>query len=148
MKNYFNYDFINKAIVGSKAAINRANAGNTPEYRELTAKLAEHPDFKVIQKEINIKENKRKYNGLTLNRMENYILTQPHSEKMLEEFKLVKNIAQAKGAKYPITKKWFLEKYPEYKDSSTTVNDEFLNKESSEIKSVENETQEINKIAV
>lgn len=143
MKNYFNYDFINKAIVGSKAAINRANAGNTPEYRELTAKLAEHPDFKVIQKEINVKENKRKYNGLTLNRMENYILTQPRSEKMLEEFKLVKNIAQAKGAKYPITKKWFLEKYPEYKDSSTTVNDEFLNKESSE-----NKTTEINKIAV
>lgn len=143
MKNYFNYNFINKAIVGSKAAINRANAGNTPEYRELTAKLAEHPDFKVMQKEINIKENKRKYNGLTLNRMENYILTQPRSEKMLEEFKLVKNIAQAKGAKYPITKKWFLEKYPEYKDSSTTVNDEFLNKESSE-----NKTTEINKIAV
>ena len=47
MKNYFNYDFINKAIVGTKTAIRKANAGNTPEYRELCKKLATYCDIYV-----------------------------------------------------------------------------------------------------
>lgn len=100
MKNYFNYDFINKAIVGSKAAIRKANAGNTAEYRELTAKLAEHLDFKVVQKEIKENTEKKKYNGLTFDRMKEYILTQNRSVEKLLEFEAVKKVAEAKGAKY------------------------------------------------
>ena len=72
MKNYFKYDFINKAIVGSKAAIKRANSGNGNEYLELCKMLAEHPDFRVVPKEIEVNATKKKYNGLTFNRMKEY----------------------------------------------------------------------------
>lgn len=124
MKNYFNYDFINKAIVGSNAAIRRANAGNTPEYRELCDKLAQHPDFKVVPKEIKTKAEKKKYHGLTFGRMEEYILTQSNSENKVKEFEAVMKVAEAKGAKYPLTKKWFLKTYPEYKENEVAVSEE------------------------
>jgi len=124
MKNYFNYDFINKAIVGSSSAIKRANAGNGREYRELSRMLAEHPDFKVMPKEIKGNPEKKKYHGLTFDRMKEYILTQPDSENRVKVFEKVQEIAEAKGAKYPLTKKWFLNTYPEYKENDTTVSEE------------------------
>lgn len=123
MKNYFNYDFINKAIVGSSSAIKRANAGNGREYRELSRMLAEHPDFKVMPKEIKGNPEKKKYHGLTFDRMKEYILTQPDSENRVKVFEKVQEIAEAKGAKYPLTKKWFLKTYPEYKENDTTVSE-------------------------
>jgi len=124
MKNYFNYDFINKAIVGSKTAIKKANAGNTPEYRELCKKLAEHPDFNVVPKDIKENAEKKKYHGLTFDRMKEYILTQPDSENRVKVFEKVQEIAEAKGAKYPLTKKWFLKTYPEYKENEASVMEE------------------------
>ena len=124
MKNYFNYDFINKAIVGTKTAIRKANAGNTPEYRELCKKLAEHPNFNVVEKEIKNKKERKTYYGLSFDRMKDYILTQPDSEMKLKVFEKVQEIADAKGAKYPLTKKWFLKTFPEYKENDASVIDE------------------------
>ena len=121
MKNYFKYDFINKAIVGSKTAIKRASSGNGNEYRELCKMLAEHPNFNVVPKDIEKNHNKKKYNGLTFDRMKEYIVLQDDNENDLAVFKKVQDIAEAKGAKYPLTKKWFLSKYPEYKENEATV---------------------------
>ena len=42
MKAHFTYNFVEKAIIGSKAAINRANKGMNPEYTELKKMLAEY----------------------------------------------------------------------------------------------------------
>ena len=123
MKNYFNYDFENKAIIGSNAAIKRANKGNSKEYRELAKMLEKHPDFNVVPKEIDKKENKKTYNGLNFARIKEYILTQPDSENKMKVFEKVKEIAEAKGAKYPLTKKWFLKTYPEYKENSASLTD-------------------------
>ena len=95
MKNYFKYDFINKAIVGSKAAIKRANSGNGNEYLELCKMLAEHPDFRVVPKEIEVNATKKKYNGLTFNRMKEYIELQEDSENVLAVFEKVQEIAEA-----------------------------------------------------
>ena len=39
MRTHFNYNFVEKTIIGTKAAINRANRGLNPEYNELTAML-------------------------------------------------------------------------------------------------------------
>jgi len=148
MKNYFNYDFINKAIVGSKTAIKKANAGNTPEYRELCKKLAEHPDFNVVPKEIKENAEKKKYNGLSFDRMKEYILTQKDSENKLALFEKVKEIAEAKGAKYPLTKKWFLKTYPEYKlNEANVITEEVAKKQAeAEIEALldeENTTEEL-----
>ena len=138
MKNYFNYDFINKAIVGTKTAIRKANAGNTPEYRELCKKLAEHPDFNVVQKEIDSNGNKKKYHGLTFKKMREYIETKPNNEDKIKEFDAVMKVADAKGAKYPLTKKWFLKNFPEYKENEASIvsNEEIEKQAEAEIEAI------------
>lgn len=121
MKTRFTYNFIEKAIIGSKAAIERANKGKNPEYTELSGMLAAHPDFTVKVKDIQKKEGKKTYRKLTFDRMEEYIKTQFADEKTLNtkliEFKAIQKVAEAKGAKYPLTKKWFLNTYTEFKES-------------------------------
>ena len=82
--------------------------------------LADHPDFTVAEKQINHKADKKKYNGLTLPRMEAYIKTQPNSEKRLIEFAAIQKVAKAKGALYPLTKKWFLATFPEFKENNVS----------------------------
>ena len=115
MRKYFIYNFTEKTIIGSKAAINRANKGLNPEYRELTEMLAENPTFKVQEKIINHKKDKQTYNNLTFDRMKEFISTKDDSKQRLLEFEAVKAVAAAKGAKYSLTKKWFLNKYTDYK---------------------------------
>ena len=85
MKTRFTYNFIEKAIIGSKAAIDRANKGKNPEYTELSGMLAAHPDFTVRVKDIQKKEGKKTYSKLTFKRMEEYIRTQFSDEKLLNE---------------------------------------------------------------
>ena len=56
-------------------------------------------------------------------RMAEYIKTQPNSEKQLITFAAVQRIAEKKGSKYPLTKKWFLNAYPEYKANEVSANE-------------------------
>lgn len=120
MNAIFTYNFINKTIVGTKSAINRANKGLKPEYGMLCEMLADHPDFAVAEKQINHKADKKKYNGLTLPRMKEYIEMQPNSKERLIEFAAIQKVAAAKGAKYPLTKKWFLATFPEFKENNVS----------------------------
>ena len=120
MRKHVNYNFEEKAIIGSKAAINRANKGLNPEFRELSKMLAEHPEYSVQEKVINQKKDKQTYSNLTFDRMKEFISTKEDSKQRLLEFEAVKAVAAAKGAKYPLTKKWFLTKYTDYKDHEIT----------------------------
>ena len=120
MNAIFTYNFVNKTIVGTKSAINRANKGMKPEYDTLCEMLADHPDFTVAEKQINHKADKKKYNGLTLPRMKEYIETQPNSKERLIEFAAIQKVAATKGAKYPLTKKWFLATFPEFKKNNVS----------------------------
>ena len=120
MNAIFTYNFVNKTIVGTKSAINRANKGLKPEYGMLCKMLAEHPDFTVAEKQIKQKADKKKYKGLTLPRMEAYIETQPNSKERLIEFAAIQKVAEAKGALYPLTKKWFLATFPEFKENNVS----------------------------
>ena len=120
MNKKFNYNFVTKEIIGSKAAIVRANKGLEPEFTELTTMLKAQPTFAVVAKTFNQKEGKKTYNALTIQRMAEYISLQADSSAKLTEFEVIQKLAEAKGAKYPLTKKWFLTKYPEYKENSIT----------------------------
>lgn len=120
MNAIFTYNFVNKTIVGTKSAINRANMGKNPEYTTLCEMLAAHPDFTVAEKQIKHNPDKKKYNGLTLPRMKEYIETQPNSKERLIEFAAIQKVAAAKGAKYPLTKKWFLATFPEFKENEVS----------------------------
>ena len=127
MKTIFRFDFEKKAIVGSKRSIERANKGLSPEYGALVKMLKEQPTFevKVKNSDSNSTEKKKKtYKRLTFERMEMYMNCLSNSEELLDEYNHVKTVAEAKGAKYPLTKKWFLTKFPEYKDSECVVDDQ------------------------
>lgn len=108
----------------SKAFYNKACKYGTPEYEMLTEATTQNPTFKITFKV----SKKKTYGGLTLERMEEYILTQPDSEKRLEEFEAIQLISEAKGAKYPLTKKWFLETFKDYKENEVKTNEAILQK--------------------
>ena len=148
MNAIFTYNFVNKTIVGTKSAINRANKGMKPEYDTLCEMLAAHPDFTVVEKQIDHKADKKKYNGLTLPRMKEYIETQPNSKKRLIEFAAIQKVAAAKGAKYPLTKKRFLATFPEFKEKNVSkaeisaevaVGEDDLAKAAAKLATLENE---------
>ncbi|MCR5369262.1 MAG: hypothetical protein K6E83_00955 [Clostridium sp.] len=127
MKKNFQYDFEHKAIIGSKSAISRANKGMNPEYKELSSMLEAMPSFSVQIKYIQKKKDQKRYPKLTFEKMEDYIRTQASNEDDLNakiiEFNAIKKVAEAKGAKYPLTKKWFLKTYPEYSEKEVSENE-------------------------
>lgn len=97
----------------------KASLYGTPEYYELRQAMIENPEMKIVFKSI----CKKTYNGLTFKVMKSYIEAQPNSEKQLKVFEAVKRIAEMKGSKYPLTKKWFLNAYPEYKENEVKENE-------------------------
>ena len=109
----FTLDFFKKTITGTKASFNKANKGFGPEYEELTAKMAAHPDFELRVKEQKVKttKSKRTYEGMDYKFMEDYIATFEDAS-MVKEYEAVKQMAVDCGTKvYPLTKKWFLDKF-------------------------------------
>lgn len=85
-KNIFTINFTNNTISGSKSALKKASNPASDEYKELTAKMAAHPTFKVVEKEPNAKKN------------------------------TVKAFAEVvKHNGYPIVRKWFVEQFPHYR---------------------------------
>ena len=117
MRKHFEFNFVAKTIEGSKSAISRANKGLAPEFKELCEMIKAQPTFTVTVKVINQKEGKEKYHDLTFERMKLYISLQTDAEKKLAEFEAIKKVAKAKGAMYPLTKKWFINTYKNYKES-------------------------------
>ena len=100
-----------KTLTISKSFYKQATIYGTDEYNLLRDAMKECEGYEVIITTI----QKKSYSGLTFKRMADYIMTQPNSEDNLTEFAKVMTIAEAKGSKYPLTKKWFLKTFPEYK---------------------------------
>ena len=74
--------------------------------------MGENPNYKIV---IVGNDDKKTYGKLTIQRMREYIATQANAEENLRALDRVIKIAETKGAKYPLTKKWFLATFPEYK---------------------------------
>ena len=111
---YFPIDFFEKKIYGTAAAFKRAGKGFGPEYEELAAKIAVHPDFELVIKasKHHITRAKRTYEGLDFKFMEAYIDTKDNREDLMKDYKSIKETAEKTNlAKYPLTKKWFLGKF-------------------------------------
>ena len=109
----FTLNFFEKTITGTKASFNKANKGYGPEYEELTAKMAAHPDFELRVKEQKTKttKSKRTYEGMDYKFMEDYIATFEDAS-LMKKYEAVKKMADDCGTKaYPLTKKWFLGKF-------------------------------------
>ncbi len=112
----FSYDFTRKAIVVSATTLKKTRNPDSPECKALMRMLAEHPDFCVAEKEVKKKSGKQTYKGLTFTRMADYIQMQANSVEELRKYEAVRRIAKIKGSEYALTKKWFLNAYPAYKE--------------------------------
>ena len=56
-RSLFVYDHINKTIVASKVSLKKAGRPNTAESDLLASMMREHPDYKVVEKEISEKDH-------------------------------------------------------------------------------------------
>lgn len=110
----FTIDFIEQTITGTKASFNKASKGFGPEYEELTAKIAAHPTFMLTVKEQKHKTTraKRTYEGLNDGFIKDYISTLDNAKEMHREYEAIQMFAKECRMKaFPMTKKWFLEKF-------------------------------------
>lgn len=117
-KNLFALDFAKSSIVASATTLRKARNPESPECKALMRMLSEHPSFHVAEKEIRKKSGKQTYKGLTFGTMEDYIQTQTNSKKQLAVYQAVRRMAKIKGKEYALTKHWFLEAYPDYKEKA------------------------------
>ena len=111
-KNIFTINFTEQTISGSKSALKKASNPASAEYKELTAKMALHPTFKVVEKEPNT--DKITYKGMDFKMMRDYINAQPNTKELMAEFDLA--VAMFNG-KYPLVKKWFLDTFKDDADT-------------------------------
>lgn len=102
---------IDSKIIISKAFYKKASIYGTNEYNELRKAKNENQGFEIEFKTV----EKKNYHGLTFEVMEEYIRTQPNSERLLANLAAVQRVAKAKNSLYPLTKKWFLKTFPAYK---------------------------------
>lgn len=118
MKN-ITANLIDNTLTVSKSFYKKASICGSAEYYELRQAMIENPECKIVFKRI----EKKTYNGLTFAVMKTYIESQSNSEKQLKVFEAVKKIAEMKGSKYPLTKKWFLNAYPDFKENDVNDNE-------------------------
>ena len=107
----FTINFFEKTIIGTKASFSKASKGVGDAYDELAAKMAAHPDFRLVEKEQKhtIKRAKRTYEGMDFKFMEDYIRIQTKAAAIMAEYNSVKQCAKEnKISVYPFVKKWFL----------------------------------------
>lgn len=132
-KNLFTLDFAKSSIVASATTLKKARNPESAECKALLRMMAEYPGFHVAEKEINKKDGKQTYKGLTFQAMTDYIKTQANSEAEIRKYEVVRHIAKIKGSEYALTKKWFLNAYPAYKEKAIMEQemDEMLHKEAS-----------------
>ncbi len=108
----FTLDFVNKAIVGTKASFDKASKGYGPIYEELAEKMAKHPDFTVkIKAPKTPAKPKQTYAGMDIPFMRDFLIAMGDSItlKTLDDA-----IAYAKKmgmSKYPLAKRVFFDTY-------------------------------------
>lgn len=111
-RNGYTINYAKNTIVITRDFGKKASVYGSAEYDMLKALRQENPKFTVAYKTVKEKENKKTHKGLTFDLMELYIEIL-HNE-YLSQFEAVKEFASTKNGKYAITKKWFLEKFPNY----------------------------------
>ena len=113
-RSLFVFDHVKKSIVGTKDSLNKAGSPNTPEAALLASMMREHPDYKVVEKEIKTNATKNAYDGLTMDLMKAYIGIQDNSKEMLDVYERVVAMAIKQHKKYPLTKSWFVGVYKDF----------------------------------
>ena len=118
MKSIIKIDYANRVIHYNKVFETKASDPNSREYEQLVRCCQQFPNFRIERRTIKKNPSKETYAGLTYEYMESYIKlhgTLVDVQKNIKEFEELRLVSEchSKGKRYPIIKKWFLEKYPE-----------------------------------
>lgn len=108
-----------RTIVITKKYAKAASVYNTNAYNELTTIKRENPNYQIIVREVSKKTSVN--NRITLSTMENYIKMHDPDDKIMEEFKKMRDEKVGENLEktnFFKIKKWFLEKYPHLKKDS------------------------------
>ena len=84
------------------------------EYNLLQQTRRDYPTYTVVRKQIKKNKNTEHHKGLTYGYMENYIQRHDDEKKtIMKEYKEMRLISDCHSVRYPVIKKWFLEKFPD-----------------------------------
>ena len=109
----YEIDYIENSIIVTKSFLKEAGIIGSTEYTELTQLRKDFPDFTVVQREINRKQNKKAYGKLNYKKMAEFIETQEeeNAPAVLAEFEKVQQLSKVHNGPYAFVKTWFLNRY-------------------------------------
>ena len=121
MTSAIRINHFDKEILISKSFEKAAQNPNSREYKELMEVMNTHPTYKLAQRAIKKNPQKQKYPNLTYEYMRDYIILTSTPEEELAavaEFDnmILKSRCQSQSNRYPVIKRWFLNKSPEIKE--------------------------------
>jgi len=116
--NTIRIDHATKRIIMDSMFYKNSLDPRNEEYRTLQDVRRDYPTYTPTQRRIKKNPEKKTYSGLTYAYMEDYILTHESPETVeavFAEFNEMILVSQchSKSFRYPVIKKWFLNKYPE-----------------------------------
>ena len=100
-------NFVEKTIEVTQSFASKAACYGSEEYRALLAATTDLPGFKVTTKTV-CRQHRTYSKGLTYEYMESYISMADKEGTLLEEFSFMRQVYG-----YAVTKKWFMNKFPE-----------------------------------
>lgn len=105
----------NNHYVATKKFLANAKYFGTPEYYELRAAMADHPDFKVEVRKINKNPEKNTYKNLSYKNMESFISN--CEPELISEYNLARQRSKVQASPYKWMVKWFNLRFPDYKET-------------------------------
>jgi len=118
-KNTIKVDFLNNKIIIDKTFMKNASNARSDEYTLLERTMGNHPTFPVVVREIKKNPKKESYKGLTYAYMRKYIDTVEQNEETrlavhaeMDRMILISQ-CHSQTHRYPVIRKWFLDKYEE-----------------------------------
>ena len=118
MTNTIKLNHKEKLIVMDRTFAKFAENARSDEYQILQSVKRDYPDYTVVRKTIKKNTSKETYKGLTYDYMRKYIgshETKKETAVITAELDELIEISKchSQSKRYPVIKKWFLEKYPE-----------------------------------
>ena len=107
-------NFANETIDLSKAEAKKAGIIGSEEYKTLNEARAQYTNFRVIVLEKKT-INSSKFKGMPCDFMAQYVESHDENGALMAEFSKLRN----DKSPYGVIKKWFFEKYPQFKEFTT-----------------------------
>ena len=119
MTSAIRINHFDKEILISKTFQKATMNPNSAEAKDLEEIMNKYPTYKIAQRAIKKSSKKQTYPNLTYEYMRDYIILNSTPEEetaAVAEFDHLILISRCQSNRYPVIKRWFLNKYPEIKE--------------------------------